>query len=319
MGKDKQKNAAAGAGKRFAAALKRIACRQSGGPRAVWTLALGCTAYLAWASAAAWGLTRAFQALFAAWGLTEGNLRLAPGWARFLVGNYGSIVSLVSSLGTMALSALLLRMLGKRQIRPKAGDAALGAGIGLAVVLVSAGLFRLTDSMRLTHGLAAARLSGEMLALLPAYLAAAWAEEMFNRAFVFAALSEETRARYGGWPACAVSAALLWLTTGALNYGAVGSINMLLTGCLCARLHQRGRAGLSAGMRFAWSYAAVALVSFPGGNAANAPLLRLYHVSEALLTGGDRGLICGLWMTALLAGGLTILVYRERKTRGNAL
>ena len=301
--------------KGLAAFLRRVFFGRRGAPRAVWILLLGCALYVAWAFGVSLGLTRAFTALFSAWGLTQTNLALAPAWARLLAENYGSLVSLFSSLGVIALSLLLLRLLGAGRTAPRLrpAQAGVGAGIGVLVVLLSAGLFLLTDSMRLTHSLAAARPTAELLLLLIVYLAAACAEEAFNRAFVLHAVGSALGK--DGWRdilACCVSALLLVLTTGSLRLGAIGALNMLLLGFLCAWLHLHGFARASLGFRFGWSFASVALCNFPGGNAASKPLLALYHVSEAWLTGGARGLICGLWMTLLLALALATVLLKQR-------
>ena len=300
------------------AALKGAFVGPGGTLRAPWLLALGYALDLGWAYAVSAGMTRGFSGLFSAWGLTSANLPLAPGWARWIVRNYGSVISVVSSLGIAALATLLVRAGLKERLdmrlRPK--QLGLGALAGLGIAAVSALAFVLSDSMRLAHGLREARLSGELLTLLVVYGVAALAEELFDRAFVLravrAALGEGVR---GCAAACAASALMLWLTTGAVNLGVIGSVNMLLFGGLCALLHWARLGNASWGLRFAWSYASVSLVAFPGGNTASAPWLELYHVSDALFTGGERGLICGLWMTGILALLLLILLLRMRRAQ----
>ena len=295
--------------------LQTVFCGKGGRLRCGWLLALGGALDLAWAYAVFAGLTRVFSGLFAVWGITSANLSRAPGWAQWLVRSHGSVISLVTSLGVVALSLGLLRLTGAKRPRGgiRGGTLAVGAGIGLAVVLASAGLFVLIDSMRPAFPLAEARFGGELIALFIVYLAAALAEELFDRAFVLRAVDPaggSGKRRLLSW---AASAAALWLTTGALGLGVLGSINMLLFGLLLALLHDLGRPELSLGLRFGWSYASVALVNFPGGNTASRPLWQLNHVSESLLTGGDRGLICGLWMTALLALALLAIFLRMGK------
>ena len=114
----------------------------------------------------------------------------------------------------------------------------------------------LTDSVRATHALTESRLSGEMPVLLVVYLFASMAEERFARAFTLGVLTETIDS--GRWRepvACAGSALMLFLTTGAFRLGVVGSINVLAFGALCALLHMRGWAGCALGLRFAWSWA----------------------------------------------------------------
>ena len=296
-------------------AVRRVFVNQKGRPRAVWLLALGYALYLGWAYAASYGLARGFSALFEAWGLTQANLHLAPAWARFVARYYGSGISVVSSRGIIGITCQLMRLMPREQARPRPRWGAFGGGVltGLGIAVLFAVLFTLTDSVRAARALSQSRLSREMVVLLVVYFFASLAEECFDRAFVLGVVADSLPSWRGRTPAaCAVSALMLWLTTGALNLGAIGSLNVLLFGGLCALLHLYGQAAFSLGLRFAWSWATASLVAFPGGNTATAPLMAFYHVSDALMTGGNRGLICGLGMTVML-GLLFFIVWRRAK------
>ncbi len=298
-----------------AAALRRAFVGGDGCLCAPWLLAIGYAAYVLWAWGISYGLSAAFSALFEVWGVNAMNLHLAPAWARFVVNHYGSAISFVSSAGVIAIVALLLRFLlrEKGKTRFSARDFGLGSAAGAVVVAVSAGLFLLIDSMRLA---APAAFGADIIVFLPVYIAAACAEEAFCRAFVLKAIVREGNGnRAVSLIACIVSAVILALTTGAFSLGVLGAVNMLLIGFVCACLHRMGHAWTSVGFRFAWSWFSVAIFNFPGGNAAAAPMLSLYHVSDAWLTGGTRGLICGAWMTVLILAVAAALVFiGKRKT-----
>jgi len=59
----------------------------------------------------------------------------------------------------------------------------------------------------------------------------------------------------------------------------------------------------------------VFLLGFGGGDTA---IYRLYGVSEALLTGGDAGLMHGLWTTMALAGVVLGLTFEHKGLSRNA-
>ncbi len=298
---------------RWAGGLRWAFFSPAGRVRTGWALALGLALYLAWNYGSSLGLASCFSALFGQWGITAQNLSLAPAWARLVVNLSGSLVSLAVNLGTVALSALLLRgLLKERLFHGFQGKGfGQGAAAGAVMTLLAAGLFLVLDSMRVEAPLSSARLSWEMALLLPVHLAASCAEEAFHRTFVLRtvrrALPEKS---WAGVAAAAVSALILLLTSGSLRTGILGLVNLWLMGFLCALLSLKGCGDVSLGLRFAWSYCVVAVVNFPGGNIATAPLLKLYHVSEAWLTGGGAGLIAGLWTTAALCIGIALTIWR---------
>ena len=285
--------------------IKRVALCREGGARAVWKLLFAYAAYLLWAWLIAYLLSRAFGALFGAWGLSAATAARAPSWAQWLFANYGRFISLVSSFGAIALAYGLLRLLagGKMEkLRPR--DLTVGALWGLIPVLVGVALFLLTDSMRLYER--TFPLTPDLLWMLAVYFAAALAEERFARGLTMRVATLHARPLWG----CVASAAMLLAITGSYALPPLGVVNMLLTAILCAHLSATGHAGAAVGLRCAWSWAANALVAFPGGNTASRPVLRLYEVSEHWLTGGASGLICGAWMTLVLLA-LTLWAFRQ--------
>ena len=296
--------------------LKRIFAADDGLLRAPWLLLIGCAAYLLWNRGISWGLGSAFSALFDLWGVNAANLHLAPAWARVVVNHYGSAVSLVSSAGVIAIAVLLCRF-GLREkpgIRFSGRDLGIGSAVGAVVVAASVGLFLLVDSMRVDPQNV---FGADAVTFLPVCIAAACAEELFCRAFVIKAIVRgRCEKRAACLTACIVSALILTIISGALSLGVVGAINLLLIGFVCAALHLAGHAWASVGFRFAWSLFSTAVFCFPGGNAVSAPVMSLYHVSDAWLTGGNGGLICGMWMTfvILAAAGILLFSARRRKT-----
>ena len=286
-------------------ALRRVAMCSKGGVRAPWKLIAACAAYLAWAWAAAYLLSAGFAALFSAWNLSGATYAQAPAWARWLYENYGRIISLITSAGTVALSYLLLRLFARARFeRLCARDFGVGALVGAAMVGLGAGAFLLLDAMRLYER--GFFLHADMLWMLPVYLAAALAEERFARTLTMRVATLRARPVWGY-----VSTALVFTAiTGSYSLGALGLVNMLLTCAACARWSATGRGAASVGMRFAWSYAANALIAFPGGETGAQAGARLYDVSDAWLTGGAKGLICGAWMTLALVC-VCLVLYRE--------
>lgn len=277
--------------------LRRVACTGDGCVRSVWKLILAYALYAVWAHLAARLFSRGFGALFDAWGLTSANLAAAPGWAQMLVRHYGSIVSVLSSAGTVLLAIVLLRWFARISPceRPDWKAFARGGALGALVVCAGAGLFLWTDSMRLRAGSA---LSWELLPLAAVFFTAALAEGAFARMLTIRTVGRQTRPIR----AYAASVVMFFLIAGGYALGVLGAINMLLMGAATVAMYVRMGPGTAVGFRFAWSFFSNCVFGFPGGNVAANPVLSLYGVSEDALTGGSRGLICGLWMTLALLG-----------------
>ena len=92
-----------------------------------------------------------------------------------------------------------------------------------------------------------------------------------------------------------------------MNGGCSGSwisgVNVALMGLLCAVIYPRFGLWATVALRWGWGFATV----FLWGR-----VYRLYGVSETLLTGGDAGLVYGLWLTAALVILNIIFLRRSR-------
>lgn len=290
---------------------KSVALCREGGVRAVWKLLAAYGAYALWAWAAAYLLSWGFGALFEAWNLNVQTVELAPGWAQALFAHYGRLISLITSAGTLALSFALLRLFARgRPGRLRAAHFAMGALAGAACVALGAGLFLLMDSMRpYARGFS---LNAGLVWMLAVYLLAALAEERFVRDLTMRVAALHAKRAWAYVASCAMFMAV----TGGYALAPLGVVNMLLFALVCARLSATGRAGLSVGLRFAWSWASASAFAFPGADVLEQPGMRLYAVSENWLTGGGDGLICGAWTTLfLLAAAAWLLVPPLRRRR----
>jgi membrane protease YdiL (CAAX protease family) len=279
---------------------------KDGGLRAVWRLALAVLAYIVWTNGITVLLSYGFDALFTAWGVTKLNLSAAPGYARFLAADYGNIISVVSSAGIAVFSYLAAP--GRDRLRLRAKLFGVGALAGFAAVLVAAAGFLALDSVRTTA--ASPDLTWSPAILLPVYLAAAVAEEFFARGYVLNMVSRRGNRPLG----YLASAAVFLFMTGGYALGILGILNMLLFSAVLCALSEKWPNWLNVGIRFGWGYAAVCLFAFPGASGGS-PVYTLYAVSEDFLTGGNGGLISGLYMTALLAAALWFFLLRGRKLR----
>lgn len=267
----------------------------SGGVHAGWLLALSLAAYAAVSPVLRAALAAAFAALFRAWGVDAQSVARAPGWARWLYAWHGSLVTALAAAAALLLSRWLRRLwaLPKEKPRFSPRTFAVAALLGLGLTAMIAALCLLPDSMRPEWPLTRPRGDAALLPLCLLSLLGALAEEAFTKRVLFDGL----RARWGaGWAAlCAALAALL---IGGMPNSALSAVNALLLALTCCGLYARRGLWAAAGFRWGWSLANVFLLGFGGGSHA---VYRLYGVSEALLTGGDTGLIGGLWATLALA------------------
>lgn len=252
------------------------------------------------------GLGAAFRALFAAWNLNPETVARAPGWARTLYGWQGSIVTLAVDCAAMLFACRV----GGARLSPSARRGALAWwDVGTGVALLSAALFLLTDSLRPQWPLTAPRLGPGHLPLWGLTLLTALAEECFTKGVVFDGVK-----RLGGdaW-ALAASALAFFLMNGGYSGTLVSGVNVALMGALCAALYRRYGLWVPAAFRWGWGFATVFLLGQGGGAQA---IYRLYGVSETLLTGGDAGLVYGLWTTVVLAALLSgdFISFRAGKT-----
>lgn len=248
------------------------------------------------------GFHALLRGLFQAWNLTPQTVARAPGWARTLYVWQGSLVTLCVDIAATAYVLLLCRV---RLPRPALQSGVVHWGVGTALAILSAGLFLVTDSLRPEWPLSRPHLSFGLLPLWGLTLLTVLAEELFTKGVVY-----DTVARRWGTPQAVCAATLLFfLTNGGYSGTWISGVNVVLMGVLCAVLHARCGLWAPVGFRWGWSFATVFLLGQGGGSHA---VYRLYGVSENLLTGGDGGLVYGLWMAAALILLTGINVRRPR-------
>ena len=278
--------------------IKNAFIRPQGGLRTGWLLLCALILCRGVSYGLRIGLNAAFARLFSAWRVNASNIHLAPRWAQTVYSWHASAITVAVCLATAAMSLLLRRWwLGRRKIEAGIGPGLAAAAVGAGVAVVSAILFVIMDSVRPEWSLTAPVFSASVLVMLPVTLITAFSEELFTKCVVFDGIA----GRWGRAWACAVSTILFFLFNGGYVGTVISAVNVLLMGVVCCLLY--GRYGLWAASLFrgAWSYVSVFVAGFDATGAVRS-VYALYGVSETWLTGGDGGLIYGLWMTFILAG-----------------
>lgn len=280
---------------------RRLFRDAAGRLRAGWLLAAALAGYAAASLAVRLGLNAAFAALFRAWGVNAENVARAPGWARLIYAWHGSAVTLAVNAAVIALSLGLRRLWRKDRPAREARKPALLAWLaGTGFAVLSAALFLAADSLRALWPLSRPNLTPGLLPLWLLSLSGVAAEALFTRRLLYDGL----RPRWGSAWALAVSTAAFFFIGGGHTGDALSALNVLLLGLLCGLVYARFGLWAAVGLRWGWSFANAFLLGFGGGGWS---VYRLYGVSETLLTGGDAGLICGLWTTLALAAGIVWL------------
>ena len=279
---------------------------EAGELRAQWRLAAMAAGCLALAAAARLGTSALLSALFRAWNLNADTVARAPGWARLLYGWQGSLTTLIVDAVT------LLCVVRACRVKPPRFDwrrfwRCWAVGVGIA--LVSAALFLMTDSLRLQWPLDRPRVSAALAPLCALSLVTVLAEELFTKGLLYDAVERH----WGAMPAVAASALAFFMLNGGWSGSAVSGLNVALMGALCACLHRRFGLWAPVGLRWGWSISSVFLLGNGGGAHA---VYRLYGVSETLLTGGDGGLVYGLWLTLALSVLLIVVVRNMKDNTG---
>ena len=293
-----------------------------------WLLAVSLVCYALVALGLRLALGAGFGALFRAWGVDAATALRAPGWARLVYRWHGSFITLIVAAATIALSKRLRGLWRgtadhpagdgthctgepvKEKSRPRASaHGGLYVLIGIAAALLILAVSLLPDSIRAEW--AAPRLTWALPVLIAVTFVSTLAEELFTKRVLYDGVGK----RWGSLWATAISAAAFFLIAGGLTGSAVSAVNVALMGVLTCLVYRRSGLWASVGLRFGWSAATVFLLGFGGGEAS---VWRFYGVSESLLTGGDAGFVYGLYMTALLAGGIAWLLVRKRR-HGNRL
>ena len=275
---------------------RSIFTREGGGLRTGWLLAVGLFGYALAVPVLRWALSEGLAALFGAWNVNAENAHLAPGWARLFYAWQNSLVGALSCLALLAVSIWLRRLwLGKTHAPGFSPTALLRpAAAGLCLALVVAALSLIPDSSRLEWPLTRPRWGVGALALCLFGLLSALAGEAFGKRVLYDGLKE----RWGRAWATVVACAAYFLANRGWAGNVPCAVNALLLGLAGCLLYERHGLWAAVGFRWAWSAAVALLLGFGGGDAA---LYRLYGVSEILLTGGDGGPACGLWLTLQLA------------------
>lgn len=244
------------------------------------------------------GLGALLRALFAAWNVNVHTVTRAPGWARTLYAWQGSSITLIVDVIALAFLVLACRV---RLPRPELKRDLPHWGVGTALALVSAALFLLTGSLRLMWPFSQPRLTFGLLSLWGLTLLTALAEEAFTKSLVYEGIKPHGRA----WAILAATA-LFFLTSGGYSGTWISGINVTLMGVLCALLYERFGLWAAVMFRWGWGFATVFILG---------QVYRLYGVSETLLTGGDAGLVYGLWLTAMLVLGILGICITMRRPR----
>ena len=280
---------------------------ENGGRRTGWLLAASLFGYTLVALATRYGLIRAFAALFNAWRIDASNIHRAPAWARAVYAWHGSLATLACAALTLLLAGQLRKLWGLdgRLIDTPSGKLWRSTLTGILAAMAVILLCLLPDSMRPEWPLTAPRLGWTLPVMALVSLLSTLAEEAFTKRVLFDGL----RQRWGGLWAAALVSAVFWLNGGGPASGIVGSINALLLGWTGCLLYAGYGLWSAVGFRWGWSVANLFLLGFGGGEAA---VYRFFGVSEALLTGGDAGLMHGLWTTLLLAGMIVALSLKRR-------
>ncbi|MBE5772750.1 MAG: CPBP family intramembrane metalloprotease [Clostridiales bacterium] len=296
------------------AKIKRMFTRPDGRLRTGWLLLGTLILYRAASLLVRLLLNGAFARLFSAWNVNAGNVHRAPGWAQTVYAWHGSFVTVVVCLVT-AFAALCLRKLwiGTAKIRASFREGFVPALVGAGIAVVSAIIFVIADSMRMEWPLSKPHISWGLFVMLPVTLLTTACEELFTKCVVFDGIAARLKKSW----AFMLSAFVFFLFNGGYAGTVTSGVNVLLMGFVCCALYDvRGlwAASLFRGM---WSYASVFLAGFGTSGAAQS-VYALYGVSENWLTGGDGGMIYGLWMTVILAGMLAWLkrgIFEKLKKR----
>ena len=250
------------------------------------------------------GTTYAFShlcdALMRSWGVTTLNLSLAPKGVQYLARQY---LRLSGILGNLLFALCCWLLMRKRRRKQPLLPASLAFPAGAAAAALTAGLFLLTDSMRVNT--ARANWNGDVPTLLAVLLAASLAEGLAARGFLLFWPQGKFRWIRG----CALATAASFVMTGAYGLTPVGWLNGVLISLLLCTLGEKFGWLSTALLRTGWRWVSVAVLGFPGGGGT--PVWSLYALSEKALTGGNGGLSCGLWVTALGLGGLALVFRRE--------
>ena len=280
--------------------LKRAFVTKEGALRGFWLALLLLAGWYALMLGTTYALSHLCDALMRGWGVTTLNLSLAPKGVQYLARQYLRIAGITGNLLFALGCWLLMRKRRRKQARL---PALLAFPAGAAAAALTAGLFLLTDSMRVNT--AQANWNGDVPTLLAVLLAASLAEGLAARGCLLFWPQGKFR-RLRGY---ALATAASFVMNGAYGLAPVGWLNGVLVSLLLCALAEKFGWLSTALLQAGWRWVSVAVLGFPGGGGA--PVWSLYALSEKALTGGNDGLSCGLWVMALCLCGLALVFRRE--------
>jgi len=279
----------------------------------VCLILISTVSYLLAAFLLRYGLSAVFARLFELWGIGPDNAYLAPGWARFLYDWNGHIVSALTALALLLFSAFLRRIwkINDYRIQSVRSWVCRSGLIGLGCSALAVCLSLIPDSMRLEWPLTAPGWDYSVAFAAIIILLRILSEEVFLKRVLFDGLIE-----YWGTAAVVVTGSLAFLLLRANEVACVvGWFNLFLTGALTCLLYSSF--GLAAVICFRTGWEIGCLLVWGSNSGGNRSLYRMYAVSENLMTGGDYGLINGLWATIVLSGCLIWLAWRHANPSRN--
>ena len=280
--------------------LKRAFVTKEGALRGPWLTLLLVAGWYALMLGTTYAFSHLCDALMRSWGVTTLNLSLAPKGVQYLARQY---LRLSGILGNLLFALCCWLLMRKRRRKQHLLPASLAFPAGAAAAALTAGLFLLTDSMRVNT--ARANWNGDVPTLLAVLLAASLAEALAARGVLLFWPQGKFRRLRGYVLATAAS----FVMTGVYGLAPVGWLNGVLVSLLLCALAEKFGWLSTALLRTGWRWVSVAVLGFPGGGCI--PVWSLYALSEKALTGGNDGLACGLWVTALGLGGLALVFRRE--------
>ncbi len=154
------------------------------------------------------------------------------------------------------------------------------------------------------------------------YLLAAFAEELFFRAYPFINLTEgfhhnRINKQQAAWLAAILTSAIFGLAhLGNPHATWISTLNIFFAGMMLSiGFIYNGQAALSIGLHFTWNFFQGIIFGFPiSGTLSAANLIQIKQKGNELLTGGSFGPEAGLvGLTAMLLGTLLIILYFKRQ------
>lgn len=296
---------------RVRSALHQAFIAPDGALRAVWRFAAVLIVWHIVVMLAAMISGDALSALFDSWGVDSKNLGYAPMWVQYLaayrVQLFHLISAVIAAVGGRLLTGKVRTVQGYRM--PSAMGWALGAFIGIFAATALALLFYATDSMRFES--LVPMISVDMAVSAAVSSAIALGEGMLAFGYVRGMVTSR-----GGRAAGYICAAIMYIMMeGAYLGGIIPLMNAFLMATALCLVSEKLGLGAAVGLRGGWLWAVSSLAAFPGSGTA---MLRLYPVSENILTGGENGPEHGLMVTLVLGVILWLAIARPAVRRLSA-